>query len=271
MYISTNNLLYLIGAISSILAVFFSRSNIPSFFSRNRIIRLLKFENQDLDKALKKLHKPHFYYYDAFIFFSLVIIFLILGIFGLIHFTQDVFHMIMVIVSSIFLVFYLFTISKLASLYHKNEDKITDSLTKIIEWIELVETLLVSTLIMDVFMSAVSLSPNNTVEENQLQLIAILVIGIIVITYMLFIKKLTIRGIERNYMLRLIEEKKLPSLLVKIKVKGRENTIIGNIVLLDISNILIEEMDGYKMSLEYNKIETISSKSIQNNKCTGKA
>ncbi len=264
MYTSTNNILYLIGAISSILTVFFSRSKIPSFFSRNRIIRLLKVENQDLDKALKKLRKPYFYYYDAFILVLIVIIFLILGISGLIHFTQDVFHIIMVIVSSIFVIFYLITISKLASLYHKNKDKIMDSLTKIIDWIELVETILVSTLIMDVFMSALSVSPNNTAEENLLQLIAILVTGTIVITYMLFIMKLTTRGIERNYLVKLIEEKKLPSLLVKIRVKGKENVIIGDIVLLDFSNIVIEEVDGYKMSLEYDKVETISSKSNQN-------
>jgi hypothetical protein len=170
----------------------------------------------------------------------------------------------MVIVSSIFVIFYLITISKLASLYHKNKDKIMDSLTKIIDWIELVETILVSTLIMDVFMSALSVSPNNTAEENLLQLIAILVTGTIVITYMLFIMKLTTRGIERNYLVKLIEEKKLPSLLVKIRVKGKENVIIGDIVLLDFSNIVIEEVDGYKMSLEYDKVETISSKSNQN-------
>ena len=265
MYISINSIIYLLGAILSILAVLSSRSNIPSFFSRKRIIRLLKVENKDLDNALKKLRKLYFYNYGPIALFSIVIIFFLLDGSGVIQFTQDAYHSIIEIVLLVFLSFYLITTSKLPSLYHKNVDEITDSLRKIVDRIKLAETIFISVLLMDVFMTAVSISSNNTTNEILFQIMSILVIGAFVIAYLLFIIAITIRGIERKYLIKLMDEKKLPSLSVKIKLKGLQNIIIGDIVLLDFSDIVIQEVDGYKVGLEYNKVETISAKSNQKN------
>ena len=265
MYISINSIIYLLGAIFSILAVLSSRSNIPSFFSRKRIIRLLKVENKDLDNALKKLRKLYYYEYDAFTVLPIVTIFLVLGTSGVIKFTQDAYHSIIVIVLLVFLSFSLITTSKLPSLYHKNVDEITDSLRKIVDRIKLAETIFISVLLMDVFMTAVSISSNNTTNEILFQIMSILVTGAFVIAYLLFIIAITLRGIERKYLIKLMDEKKLPSLSVKIKLKGLQNIIIGDIVLLDFSNIVIQEVDGYKVGLEYNKVETISAKSNQKN------
>lgn len=265
MYISINSIIYLLGAIFSILAVLSSRSNIPSFFSRKRIIRLLRDENQDLDNALKKLRKWYFKDYDAFTVLPIVTIFLVLGISGVIQFTTNVDHIVIIIVFFAFIFYESVTTMKLPSLYQKNVDEITDSLRKIVDRTEIGETTFVSALIMNVFMSAESISPNNTTDEFLLQLIAILVIGAIVIAYVLFIIALTIRGMERNYLIKLMDEKKLPTLSVKIKLKGRENIIIGDIVLLDFSKIVIQEADDYMLGLEYNKVETISAKSNQKN------
>ena len=265
MYISINNLIYFLGAVLSIFVLFSSRSNIPSFFSRKRIIQLLRDENHDLDNALKKLRKWYYYDYDDFTVLPIVTIFFVLGISGVIQFTQDVFSIIIVIVYLVFLAFYRITIRKLPSLYQKNVDEITDSLRKIVDRIKLAETISVSALIMDVFMRAVNISFNNTTDEILLQIISILVIGTIVIAYVLFIIALTIRGIERNYLIKLIEEKKLPSLSVKIKLKGHENQIIGDLLLLDFSKIVIQDADGYRLSFEYSTVETIGAKSNQKN------
>jgi hypothetical protein len=138
-------------------------------------------------------------------------------------------------------------------------------LRKIVDRIKLAETIFISVLLMDVFMTAVSISSNNTTNEILFQIMSILVIGAFVIAYLLFIIAITIRGIERKYLIKLMDEKKLPSLSVKIKLKGLQNIIIGDIVLLDFSDIVIQEVDGYKVGLEYNKVETISAKSNQKN------
>ena len=263
MYISINSIIYLLGAIFSILAILYSRSNIPSFFSRKRIVQLLKDENKDLDNALEKIRKLYIYDYYAFTVLPIVIIFLVLGISGLIQFTQNVFHIIIVIVFLVFFLFFEITIRKLPSLYQKNIDEITDSLRKIIDGINLAGTTSVSVLIMDVFMSAESISSNNTTGEILLQIMSILVIGAFAIAYLLFIIAITIRGMERNYLIKLMGEKKLPTLSVKIKLKEHEKQIVGDLLLLDFSKIVIQEADGYKLGLEYNKVETISAKSNQ--------
>ena len=105
MYVSINNILYFIGAVLSIMMLIPNSSSILSFFSRKRIIQLLRDENQELDDALKALRKWYYYDYDAFTVFPIITIFFVLGISSAIQFTPDVDQIIIIIVYSAFILF----------------------------------------------------------------------------------------------------------------------------------------------------------------------
>ena len=265
MYISINSIIYLLGAIFSILAVLSSRSNIPSFFSRKRIIRLLRDENQDLDNALKKLRKLYYYEYDAFTVLPIVTIFLVLGISGVIQFTPDVDQIIITIVYSAFILFSLVITWKLNSFYQKTVDEVTVLLRKIGDRIRMADASVVSSLDMVVFLSEGYIFDNQDLPGGLLQIIVLYVVVIVIIAFLLFLSALTLRNIERNYVVMLNNEGKLPILSVKIKLKGRENQIIGDLLLLDFSKIVIQDADGYRLSFEYSTVETIGAKSNQKN------
>ena len=265
MYISINNLIYLLEAIFSIIVLFSSRSNIPSFFSRKRIIQLLRDENQDLDNALKKLRKLYYDHYDAFTVLPIITIFFVLGISGVIQFTPDVDQIIITIVYSVFILFSLVISWKLSSLHQKTVDEVTILLRKIGDWIRMADASVVSSLAIVVFLSGGYIFNNQDLSEGLLQIIALSVVVIVIIAFLLFLSALTLRNIERNYVVMLNNEGKLPTLSVKIKLKGHENQIVGDLLLLDYSKIVIQEADGYRLSFEYSTVETIGAKSNQKN------
>ena len=270
MYISINNIIYLLGTILSIYVVFSSRGNIPSFnipsfFSRKRIIRLLRDENPDLDNALKKLHKWHYSDYDAFTVFPIIAFFSVLGISGAIQFTPDVDRIVITIVYSAFIFFYLIITWKLNSFHEKTVDGITVLLRKIGDWIRMADASVVSSLVIVVFLSGGYIFNNQDLSEGLLQIIALSVVVIVIIAFLLFLSALTLRNIERNYVVMLNNEGKLPTLSVKIKLKGHEKQIVGDLLLLDFSKIVIQEADGYRLSFEYSTVETIGAKSNQKN------
>ena len=265
MYISINSIIYLFGAILSILAVLSSRSNIPSFFSRKRIIRLLRDENPDLDNALKKLHKWHYSDYDAFTVFPIITILFVLGISGAIQFTIDVDQIIIIIVYSAFIFFYSVITRELKSLFEKTVDEVTVLLRKIGDWIRMADASVVSSLAMVVILSGGYIFNNQDLSGGLLQIMVISVVVIVVIAFLLFLSALTLRNIERNYVVMLNNEGKLPNLSVKIKLKRHEKQIVGDLLLLDFSKIVIQEADGYRLSFEYSTVETIGAKSNQKN------
>jgi hypothetical protein len=264
MYISINNLLYSIGAIISILVLFSSSSNIPSFFSRKRIFQLLRDENQDLDSALKKLRKWYFYNYDVFTVVPITAIFLVLDISGVLQFTSYVSSIIIIIVYSAFIVFYLGIIWKLPSIFRKNVDEITASLRKIVDWIKIFNTVIVSTIVMVALSNVGNILSNRSMVEGLLQIIEIFVLGTFAIAYTLSLSGLIIRGIEGRYLVKLKNEGKLPSVSVKINLKGKDKPIIGDLVSFDLSKFVVQEADGYRLSLEYNKVDTIGSMTKKN-------
>ena len=265
MYISINNLIYFLGAVLSIFVLFSSRSNIPSFFSRKRIIQLLRDENQDLDNALKKLRKLYYDHYDAFTVLPIITIFFVLGISGVIQFTPDVDQIIITIVYSVFILFSLVISWKLSSLHQKTVDEVTILLRKIGDGIRMTEASAVSSLAMVVFLGWGYIFFNQDLSGGLLQIIVISVVVIFIIAFLLFLSALTLRNIERNYVVMLNNEGKLPTLSVKIKLKGHENQIVGDLLLLDYSKIVIQEADGYRLSFEYSTVETIGAKSNQKN------
>ena len=220
MYISINNIIYLLGAILSIIVLFTSRGNIPSFFSRKRVIRLLRDENLDLDNALKKLRKWYYYDYDAFTVFPLIVIFLFLGISGAIQFTPDVDEIIIIIVYYASIIFSLINARKLKLLYPKKVDEVTVSLRRIADRTKMADAIAVSSLVMVVLDSGGYIFFNLGISEGLVQIIVLSVVVIAIISFLLFLSAKTLRNIERNYVVMLNNEEKLPTLTVKIKLKG---------------------------------------------------
>ena len=270
MYISINNIIYLLGTILSIYVLFSSRGNIPSFnipsfFSRKRIIRLLRDENPDLDNALKKLHKWHYSDYDAFTVFPIITIFFVLGISGAIQFTIDVDQIIIIIVYSAFIFFYSVITWKLNSFYQKTVDEVTVLLRKIGDWIRMADASVVSSLAMVVFLSGGYIFNNQDLSGGLIQIIVLSVVVMLIIAFLIFLSAFTLRNIERNYVVMLNNEGKLPTLSVKIKLNGHEKQIVGDLLLLDYSKIVIQEADGYRLSFKYSTVETIGAKSNQKN------
>lgn len=265
MNISINNLIYLFGAILSIIVLFSSRINIPSFFPRKRIVQLLRDENQDLDNALKKLRNWYFYNYDNFTVLPIITIFLVLGISGAIQFTPDVDRIIITMIYSVYIIFNFFMTLKLKSFYQKKVDEVTVFLRRISDLTKMAETIAVSSLVLVVFYSWGYILYNLGISGGLVQITVVSAVVIAIIAFLLFLSANTLRSIERNYVVMLNNEGKLPTLSVKIKLKGRENQIVGDLLLLDFSKIVIQEADGYRLSFEYSTVETIGAKSNHKN------
>lgn len=264
MYVSINNIIYLFGAILSILVLFASRSNTPSFFSRKRIIQLLRSENKDLNNVLKKLRKWYYYKYVFFTLIPIVVIFSVLSIFSVIQFTAYINDIIITGVEATFVVFYMIITRKLHTLYQKKIDEVMDSLRRIVDFTKMAETTFVSALMMDIIIGVGNILSNQSISDALTQITVLSVIGIYVIAFILFLSAVQIRSIESNYMLNLKIEGKMPLLSVKIRLKGQYKPIKGDILLLDSSYIVIQEADGYRYSLEYNKVEVIGAMTKEN-------
>lgn len=140
MNLTISTLFYFIGAILSILSLFVSKSSIPSFFSRGRILQSLRDENQDLNDALKKLRKRYFSDYNRFILLIVLVIFIVVFGYIKIRFTLENGFFILYIVYLGFVFFNMVNFFKLTSLFKKNVDKITDSLRKIVDRAKMSET-----------------------------------------------------------------------------------------------------------------------------------
>lgn len=265
MYVSINNILYFIGAVLSIMMLIPNSSSILSFFSRKRIIQLLRDENQELDDALKALRKWYYYDYDAFTVFPIMSIFLILAATGAIQFNAYVDRIVIVIVYLVYLIFNETIIWKLKSLYQKKVDEVTLFLRRIADWTKIADAIAVSSLVMIVLDSGGYIFYNIGITGGLVQIIVLSVVVIVIITFLLFLSSLVLRNIERNYVVLLNNERRLPTLSVKIKLKKREDQIVGILLLLDYSRIVIQEADGYKISFEYSTVETIGAKPCQKN------
>jgi hypothetical protein len=263
MYISINSIIYLLGAIFSALMLFYSKNNIPSFFARKRIIDLLRDENQDIDLSLKKLRKLYYTDYDIFTVFPVLIIFLILVFIGIIKLTPNFDLKIIIVIDLIFTFFTMGITGHLDSIYRENIEKMTNSLRKIGDLIRMVDSVIVTIIFIVVFVSSVNIVSKENFGESITQIIMIFVLGISVTIYIFYISALIIRNIEDGYLIQLNMAGKLPLISIKIKLKGQGSLIIGYFLGLSLNKFIIQEVDGYRLSLEYNKIELISSKSNQ--------
>lgn len=266
MNVSINNILYLLGAVLSILTLLASGSNIPSFFSRGRFLRLLRDENRYLDDALRKLRKLHYSDYDYFIMIPALVILVLEAISGKIKFTQETSLLILLIVYNAFLIFHSISMSKLTPLYKKNTVEITEPLRKIIDSTRIADTIIIWAVFVLVLLTADNYLYNQALSESLLQLTLLSVAGVGVISFIVFLSALRIRHIEQIFLFKLNREGKLAPISVKIRLKRQDAQITGNLVTLDFSTFVIQEADGYKLSLEYNKVETVSAKSNQKNK-----
>ena len=259
MYPSIGSIIYVFGAILSVITLFSTKSSIPSFFSRGRFLQLLRNENQDLDDILKKLRKLYFSDYSYFTVFPIVAIFSILSILGIIRLTLDVSIMVLDIIFVSFTGFVRIDDLKLTSLYMKNVDEVTDSLRKIVDKNKIVETVVVSTITMFIFLSAEHFVSNPIIYGGLLRIAVLSALGTIFLVLIVLQITIRIRSVERDYLFKLKNEGKLPPFSVKISLKRQNILILGNLESFDLSRLIIQETDGYRLSLEYNKVETISS------------
>ncbi|HLI47025.1 MAG TPA: hypothetical protein VKU94_07525, partial [Geobacterales bacterium] len=253
-------------AVLSILTLLASRSNIPSFFSRGRFLRLLRDENQDLDNALRELRKVYYSDYDYFIMIPALVILMLGGIFGKIKLSQETDLLILTIVYNAFLIFHASSLSKLTPLYKKNTKEITEPLRKIVDSTRIANAIIIWVVFVLVLLTAYNSLYNEALSESLLQLTLLSVVGGGVISFILFLSALRIRHIEQIFLFKLNREGKLAPISVKIRLKRQDAQITGNLVTLDFSTFVIQEADGYKLSMEYNKVETVSAKSNQKNK-----
>lgn len=266
MNVSINNILYLLGAVLGILTLLASGSNTPSFFSRGRFLRLLRDENRDLDDALRKLRKLYYTDYDYFIAIPALVILVLEAISGKIKFTQETGLLILSIVYNAFLIFHAINMSKLTPLYKKNTVEITEPLRKIIDSTRIADTIFVWVVFVLVLLTADNYLYNQALSESLPQLTLLSVAGIGLIAFILFLSALRIRHIEQIFLLKLNREGKLALILVKIRLKRQDAPITGELITLDFSTFVVQETDGYKLSLEYNKVETVSVKYNKKNK-----
>jgi len=114
-----------------------------------------------------------------------------------------------------------------------------------------------------VIFSAQNIIPNSTISEGLFQLSLISLTGVGIIAYVHFISTLVIRRIERDYLVKLNNEGKLTLMWIKLRLKKPDTLLKGKLVSLDLSTFVIQEEDGYRLSLEYKKVETISAKPDQ--------
>ncbi len=263
MYISINSIVYFLGAIFSALMLFYSKNNIPSFFTRKRIIDLLRDENQDIDLSLKKLRKLYYTDYHIFTVFPVLIIFTILVFTGIIKFNSDLEQEMIIVMDLIFTFFTMGITGHLDSIYRENIEKMTSSLRKIGDLIRIVDSISVTIILMVVLVSLVNILSRENVGESITQMIVIFVLGVSITTYIFYISALIIRNIEDGYLIKLNMAGKLPPISIKMRLKGQNSLIIGYFLGLSLNKFIIQETDGYRLSLEYNKIEMISSKSNQ--------
>jgi hypothetical protein len=96
------------------------------------------------------------------------------------------------------------------------------------------------------------------VSANLFQIFLLFVVGILIIAYFLFLNAIIIGSIEQNYLIIQKNKHELPEMYVKVKMKNMENQIIGTLDSINLNFIIIEEPDGFRLSLEYNKIDSIS-------------
>ena len=147
---------------------------------------------------------------------------------------------------------------KRKSLFHKNVD-ITKSLRKIVDLTYFSDALIVWIVIMFIIIVGVpSFIFNNNVSANLFQIFLLFVVGILIIAYFLFLNAIIIGSIEQNYLIIQKNKHELPEMYVKVKMKNMENQIIGTLDSINLNFIIIEEPDGFRLSLEYNKIDSIS-------------
>ena len=258
MSLSINNIIYLFGAIISIFSLFISRSKMPSFFSYRRIIQVLRNENQEFDDVLSKLRKWNYSDYDLYIFTLSAIIFIVIFEFGngKINLYDDFLSLFLVYI--VFAIFVSIVDWKRNSLFHKNVD-ITKSLRKIVDLTYFSDALIVWIVIMFIIIVSVpSFIFNNNVSANLFQIFLLFVVGILIIAYFLFLNAIIIGSIEQNYLIIQKNKHELPEMYVKVKMKNMENQIIGTLDSINLNFIIIEEPDGFRLSLEYNKIDSIS-------------
>lgn len=82
----------------------------------------------------------------------------------------------------------------------------------------------------------------------------------LIMAYFLFLNAIIVRSIEQKYLIIQKKKHELPEMYVKIKMKNFVGQIIGRLDSVNFNLIIVEESDGFRLSLEYNKIESISAK-----------
>ena len=265
MSLSINNVIYLFGAIISIFTLFISRSKMPSFFSRRRILKVLQKENKEFDDVLSKLRKWKYSDYDIYIYVPVLVI--ILVIYGFENNKISLYDDFLILfwVFILFVIFNYIVVSKQNSLFHKNAD-ITKSLQKIVDSLYISRALLLWIIFLFIFfVSFFSFLLNNNILENLFQISLLSIAGISIVAYFLFINTILIGSIEQNYLTMKKNRHELPEIYMKIKMKNTENALSGSLDSLRFSSITIDDTDGFRFSIEYNKIETIGVKSkLQN-------
>lgn len=232
----------------------------PSFFSYRRILQVLRNEVQEFDYVLSKLHKWNYSDYDVYIFVPLLLVFFVIfqAENGRINLNDDfLFLFLMYFVFSIFVAIVEWIRN---SLFHKNED-ITKSLQQLVDSINISNTIIVVIIIDFIFTyTAASLFLHNNVIESLFQIFLLFIVGMLIMAYFLFLNAIIVRSIEQKYLIIQKKKHELPEMYVKIKMKNFVGQIIGSLDSINFNLIIVEESDGFRLSLEYNKIESISAK-----------
>lgn len=248
--------MYVFGSLAGLITVYLSRSTIPSFFSRRRILESLKDESQELSKALSNISKFEYSKLDFFIVFPLAIAIFIAEISGVLKLGT--------IYTTFFLIFVIFNVldstlfTKIRQLLTKKTDEITKALRRINDTMDITEITIFWAIFLFSIFEILDLSHPETYSAF-IQQLTIIIAGMSLASYIWFIIAVDKRYLERGYLAMLYFEGKLMPISVKIRLKSDSSTLFGKLLILDFSSLKILEEDGYTLSLDYNKIETIST------------
>ena len=139
----------------------------------------------------------------------------------------------------------------------KSTAEITRPLAMIRDSMEIAEAVLGWTIVIIISQRIAASFLESGVNYGIVQVIQLIVIGLGILLFLLFLSALIIRRIERDYLIKLTKEGKLPLLTIRIWLKGRSETITGKLLLMGISSILIEESDRCTVNLDYNRIAIV--------------
>lgn len=258
-----NNIIYALSLLITAIPILYSKSSISSYFSRTKIMNTIKNEVGAVEDALGKISTIKYFQYDRYLFIASITSMLSAGFFHF-HITTDNFVLSIVILYFLFNAFHGIEGSRMRPLLSKSIEETLSSFKSIYNQLGISISAILWSIFTLILIYVANFRTFESIFSFNSGFFVSIIVSILAVGYILFMTSVLKRQIERNYLVMLSNESKLPPIHLKIKMKNDSEVIKGQMISTDLNYITIDEFDGYRLCIDYSKIEMLSSKRYSN-------